>query len=166
MAVPSSVTLGSLIVVFAAGVGLLVLTTQPEQLTAAHHAGTGVHSPDQTPSTTGPSPHPKATHTAPTTPTPTGHSTPTAVPNVLVVVYNNAGVAGLAASKASILEQAGWHVAAVDNWYGDIPESTVYYPPGMRPAAAQLAKVLDITRLHPAVSPMQFDRLTVILTSP
>ncbi len=52
-----------------------------------------------------------------------------------------------------------------DNWYGTIPVSTVYYPPRLRAAAKQLARDLGITRLMPAVPPMQFDRLTVILTS-
>ena len=42
---------------------------------------------------------------------------------------------------------------------------TVYYPPQLRPAAVKLAKVLHITRLRPAIAPMQFDRLTVIIAT-
>jgi len=87
------------------------------------------------------------------------------VPAVLVEVYNNSGISGLAADKAALLQDAGWNVAATDNWYGDIVSSTVYYPDGMKSQAARLAKELRITRLRPAISPMQFDRLTVILTS-
>ena len=47
----------------------------------------------------------------------------------------------------------------VDNWYGDIPASTVYYPDGLSADGHQLARELGI-----AVAPMRFDRLTVILT--
>ena len=89
-----------------------------------------------------------------------------AVPKVFVEVYNNSGVSGLAATKARVLEGAGWNVAATDNWYGDIPATTVYYPPKLEAEAKRLAKLLDVTRLRPAVSPMRFDRLTVIFTSP
>jgi hypothetical protein len=91
---------------------------------------------------------------------------PDPVPKVFVEVYNNSGVTGLAADKAKILERAGWNVAATDNWYGNIPDNTVYYPAALHRQANRLAKVLQITRLRPAVSPMQFDRLTVIFTSP
>jgi hypothetical protein len=85
------------------------------------------------------------------------------VPTAFVEVYNNSGITGLAAQRARVLERAGWNVAATDNWYGNIPDSTVYYPDQLSDQAHRLAKVLDITRLRPAVSPMQFDRLTVIL---
>ncbi|MBA2574074.1 MAG: LytR C-terminal domain-containing protein [Actinomycetota bacterium] len=90
---------------------------------------------------------------------------PDLVPAVLVEVYNNSGISGLAADKAAVLQGAGWNVAATDNWYGDIPESTVYYPDGLRTDAEKLTKTLGVERLQPAVSPMSFDRLTVIFTS-
>ena len=86
------------------------------------------------------------------------------MPKVFVEVYNNSGITGLAADKARALEQAGWNVAATDNWYGDIPANTVYYPARLQGSARDLAKTLHITRTRPAVSPMQFDRLTVIFT--
>ncbi len=90
---------------------------------------------------------------------------PDAVPKVLVEVYNNSGISGLAAQEAAVLQSAGWSVAATDNWYGNIPANTVYYPPQLQDEAVQLAKVLGVQRLMPAVAPMQFDRLTVILTT-
>ena len=83
---------------------------------------------------------------------------------VYVEVYNNSGITGLAATKARQLERAGWNVAATDNWYGNIPANTVYYPARLEDSARDLAKTLHITRTRPAVSPMQFDRLTVIYT--
>ena len=82
-----------------------------------------------------------------------------------VEVYNNSGITGLAGATASKASGAGWQVVGSDNWYGTIPASTVYYPQRLRAEARLLAKDLDIHRLRPAISPMRFDRLTVILTS-
>jgi hypothetical protein len=85
--------------------------------------------------------------------------------DVYVEVYNNSGISGLAGSKASKISGAGWQVVGSDNWYGTIPASTVYYPERLAPAAKLLARDLGIKRLKPAISPMRFDRLTVILTA-
>ncbi len=52
-----------------------------------------------------------------------------------------------------------------DNWYGTIAASTVYFPPDLKAPAKALAKDLGIARLQPAIDPMRYDRLTVILTS-
>jgi hypothetical protein len=87
------------------------------------------------------------------------------VPDVYVEVYNMTSVTGLAAAKAAQLQDVGWQVVGIDNWRGNIPSSTVYYPGGMADEAGQLAKTLGIWRTRGAVSPMKFDRLTVILTS-
>jgi hypothetical protein len=156
MALPSAVTLGSVAIVFAAGAGLGVLASGADA--------------------------DKAERANPRTTTPTTDSPSTAaaghrsekpdhrrrgsdpVPKTLVDVFNNSGQSGLAARTASYLEGAGWNVAGADNWYGEIPADTVYYPPGLRSDAVALAEALHVRRLHPAVAPMQFDRLTVILT--
>jgi hypothetical protein len=81
-----------------------------------------------------------------------------------VVVFNNSGITGLAGRVAAKASAVGWQVAGSDNWYGTIPTSTVYYPPAMKKAADQLALDLGIARVQPAVAPMSFNRLTVILT--
>ena len=158
MALPSVVTLGSLALVLASGAGYAVISTASA---ASAPASAPIHHVVTPPVTTHPTP------TQPTKPSPKPHKTPKTdvVPHVLVVVFNNTGIAHLASQKASILRGAGWSVAATDNWYGNIPEDTVYYPPQLKADAAKLAKVLHITRLRPAVAPMQFDRLTVILAS-
>ncbi|MGD9959218.1 LytR C-terminal domain-containing protein [Nocardioides sp.] len=83
---------------------------------------------------------------------------------IFVEVYNNSGIAGLAGTTAQRASGAGWNVVGSDNWYGTIPSSTVYFPPRLAAAAKALAKDLGISRLQPAVDPMRFDRLTVILT--
>jgi hypothetical protein len=85
---------------------------------------------------------------------------------VLVEVFNNSSVSGLAGRVASQAAQRGWQVVGSDNWYGTIPASTVYYPPRLAKAAHQLSLDLGIRRRMPAVSPMRLDRLTVILTGP
>ncbi len=82
-----------------------------------------------------------------------------------VEVYNNSGISGLAGRTSKRASGAGWKVVGSDNWYGTIPASTVYYPARLEPAAKLLARDLGIERLKPAIAPMRFDRLTVILTS-
>ncbi|QLQ09658.1 MAG: LytR C-terminal domain-containing protein [Nocardioidaceae bacterium] len=82
-----------------------------------------------------------------------------------VVVFNNSGITGLAAGVSERLAGAGWNVVGSDNWYGTIPETTVYYPPELRSQADLLAGDLGIARVVPSVEPMQMDRLTVILTT-
>ena len=84
---------------------------------------------------------------------------------VYVEVYNNSGITGLAGSTAEQASGAGWQVVATDNWYGTIPESTVYYPERLKAAAKMLALDLGIQRTMPAIDPMDLDRLTVILTA-
>lgn len=84
--------------------------------------------------------------------------------SVYVVVFNNSNVAGLAGRTASRAQRVGWNVVATDNWYGSIAAPTVYYPDRLHAAAKLLAHDLGITRVKPAIEPMQFDRLTVILT--
>jgi hypothetical protein len=151
MPLPSAVTVASLAIVVAAGVGYAVSASASD----ANQAAPQVHRVVVH--------HPPATeHTVPSTPAPHVHHV---VPSTLVVVFNNTGVPGLAAQKATVLRNAGWNVAATDNWYGSIPADTVYYPPSLEAQAKQLAATLHITRLHAAVAPMQFDRLTVIIAT-
>lgn len=86
------------------------------------------------------------------------------VRTAMVDVYNNAGVAGLAAATGDDVRALGWTVGTEDNWYGTIPQSTVYYPAALADEARLLAKDLGIQRTRPAVSPMSFQRLSLILT--
>ena len=151
MALPSAVTLGSLALLVAAGAGLGVIASSSghedrddNTPAAASHDSSRTGDEPAKPRRQRPAPDP--------------------VPKTLVDVFNNSGISDLAAKKSTFLSGAGWNVAATDNWYGEIPRNTVYFPPRLRDDAELLADALGIKRLHRAVSPMQFDRLTVILT--
>ena len=173
MALPSAVTVGSLALVAAAGVGLVAVASDSNDNAGQHeNVSDASTSPDTRATTSSPSSTPSSTTKSsddrpdqPKGTQGTRPQRPDPVPKVFVEVYNNSGVTGLAAETARVLERAGWNVAATDNWYGNIPANTVYYPDSLHSQAKQLGKVLHITRVRPAVSPMQFDRLTVILTT-
>lgn len=81
-----------------------------------------------------------------------------------VVVFNNTSISGLAAETLARVQEIGWNGLAADDWYGTIPATTVYFPPGMRDAAQKLALDLGIQRLIPADAAMSETNLTVILT--
>jgi hypothetical protein len=164
MAMPSGVTVGSLAFVVAAAMGLAAVSASALQDEPARPSQVNDPSALAVPSerVTTPSVPKEVRHKR----RDTGRARPDAVPKVFVEVYNNSGVPGVAARKSAVLQGAGWNVAATDNWYGNIPANTVYYPAQFHDAAVKLAKVLDVHRMRPAVAPMQFDRLTVIFVSP
>ena len=114
-------------------------------------------------------PSPSATHTPYTKPKPRHHKPEKPAfdrSQVVVEVFNNSSVSGLAGRVAGQAAHAGWQVVGSDNWYGTIPSSTVYFPPRLAKAGHQLALDLGIHRVMPSVAPMRLDRLTVILTGP
>lgn len=108
--------------------------------------------------TTSATPEPSAT------PPPKPKPKPIRRGQVMVEVYNNSGITGLAAEVSGTAGDAGWNVVGADNWYGTIPATSVYFPPGLKRAAKQLALDLGIERTARAEEPMKLDRLTVILT--
>ena len=83
---------------------------------------------------------------------------------VFVEVFNNTRTKGLAGGVAEKAKAAGWNVVGSDNWYGTVDGTSVYFPPPLKQAARELGRDLGIKRLRPAEEPMQFDRVTVILT--
>ncbi len=141
--------------------GLVFVATQggagDKATPAAHHA---VHHPSSMPSGPG---------TAPVViPTPTATPTPTVVVNrgkTFVVIFNNSNIKGLAAKTSKRAQAVGWNVVATANWFGTVDASTVYYGPKLKAAAQLLATDLGITRVKPAIAPMQLNRVTVILTA-
>lgn len=102
--------------------------------------------------------------------TPPAEETPTPKPvdraDHAVVVFNNTQIAGLAGRVGEKVKEAGWQVAAADNWYGTVPATTVYFPKGKKAAAQLLALDLGVARIKPADtdSDMSATNLTLILT--
>jgi hypothetical protein len=102
---------------------------------------------------------------SPTASAPGNGTTPTPS-DVAVVVLNATDRKGLAARFADQLKAAGWKVAAVGNFRGNVPATTVYYPSGEQEAAQALdAQFAGVDRVRPAFSGISQTRLTVILTS-
>ncbi|HET7388531.1 MAG TPA: LytR C-terminal domain-containing protein [Nocardioidaceae bacterium] len=159
IALSSPLALLSAAAVVAAGAALVVTRTpEPPAQAAGHLSATD---------TAHAKPSDVATSRAPRPVIKKHHARKPAVrrADVYVEVYNNSGIRGLAGRTAKRASGAGWQVVGSDNWYGTIPSSTVYYPAKLHAAAKLLAKDLGIHRMKPAIAPMKFDRLTVILTA-
>ena len=77
---------------------------------------------------------------------------------MVVEVFNNSHVTGLAGQVSARAAHAGWQVVGSDNWYGTIPASTVYYPARLKAAGHLLALDLGVRRVIPAVAPMRSAR--------
>jgi hypothetical protein len=163
VALPSAVTLGSVALVVAAGVGLAAVASNasedpaPRQ-PAAHETATPDTSDTSKPDEPKPEKKPEKK--------PKQAARPDPVPKVFVEVYNNSGITGLAGQVADRATDMGWQVVGSDNWYGTIPATTVYYPERLKRAAKTLALDLGIQRTALAIDPMRRDRLTLILTAP
>ncbi len=123
---------------------------------------------EQTATTAESKPSPTPSETASTTPEPAKPVKPKPKPikrgEVFVEVFNNTRTKGLAGGVAGKAKAAGWNVVGSDNWYGTVDGTSVYFPPRLKQAARELGRDLGIKRLRPAEDPMQFDRVTVILT--
>ena len=106
-----------------------------------------------------------------TTSAPTGHKTkrtPGAQlrASIEIVVLNQTGQAGLAATAATRLRAKGWTVDTVGNFHGVVPATTVYYPVGQEAAATAAAKSLPTPpRVLPRFGNLSLTRLTVVVTS-
>ena len=123
---------------------------------------------EATPAVTKPSDSPSARPSTSAKPTIEAKPKPKPKPvkrgDTYVVVFNNTRTKGLAGGVAEKAKGAGWNVVGSDNWYGTVDGTAVYYPPRLKRAAEELGFDLGIKPIKPAQEPMQFDRLTVILT--
>ncbi|WP_248583638.1 LytR C-terminal domain-containing protein [Nocardioides sp. InS609-2] len=156
VAVPSPLVMLSIIAVAMAGIAFVATRDQPSDERRIET----VSGPNET----------EAPVVTPTV-EPTKPTKPTKAPKpqvkrgtVMVEVYNNSGIQGLAGTTAEKAVAAGWQVVGTDNWMGTIPSTTVYYPSRLEAAAKLLALDLGIDRVQPAVDPMRLDALTVVLT--
>lgn len=167
--IPSWLMVVSVAVVVVAVVGFFVTGNPDGEQPSAGAASTPSASPASEPSAPAPSktPAPKrhADHKkSKAEPQKDKHETQQ-VPRAYVEIYNNTQITGLAGSTSAEVQGAGWKVVGTDNWYGgSIPDTTVYYPARLKKQAELLAEDLGVDRVRPAVEPMKFDRLTLILT--
>jgi hypothetical protein len=115
-----------------------------------------------TPTPTGTAPTPTAPATTPTSVTPA--STDPAADRPRVDVLNQSAPGGTASTVADRVRARGWDVGRVDDFHGNVSTTTVYYPPGLRGSARELARELPGSlRLQPAFSTISDSRLTIIL---
>lgn len=83
----------------------------------------------------------------------------------VLTVLNNSRITGLAHRAAAQFAAAGWPVGTIGNFTGRIAATTVYYPPGLRSAAEQLAaRFPGLTRVLPRFAGLPGSGLTVVLT--
>lgn len=165
VAFPSPIVVVTIVAIALAAIAFVVTGGQRDDASDGSMETVSEASSSAAPSASGP--------TASATPSPSSAPSESAEPaapevdraGVFVEVYNNSGIPGLAGTVADRARSAGWNVVGVDNWHGNIPESTVYYPDRLKAEAKTLAGDLGIARTYPAVEPMRFDRLTLILTS-
>lgn len=164
---PSPVVLLSVVAVILAAVAF-VATRGDEPAERDISATKAAATPTETGSSdAGDDPSDEPDDTASETPT---QDKPTPKPVVradhAVVVFNNTQIAGLAGRVGEKVTEAGWQVAAADNWYGTVPATTVYFPKGKKAAAQLLALDLGVARIKPADtdSDMSDTDLTLILT--
>ena len=87
------------------------------------------------------------------------------MPDVLVELFDNNGITGQAEQAAAVLQGAGWNVSRPTTGTATSRPTRSTTHPALHDAAVKLAKVLHIERLHTAVAPIKFDRLTVIMVS-
>ena len=113
-----------------------------------------------TPVTTPPATSPPATTPAASTPV---ASTPSSdLPKVDVL--NQSAPGGSASTVAARVRSRGWVVGRVDDFHGNVSTTTVYYPPGLRSEARDLADDLSGSpRVQAAFNTISDTRLTVIL---
>ena len=139
---------------------------------AASGASRTPHSTTTSPATTASDTTTATTEPATTTTSaPTSHKTKTAPgaqlrASIAIVVLNQTGKAGLAATVATRLRAKGWTVSGVGNFHGVVPATTVYYPVGKEAAATAAAKSLPTPpRVLPRFGNLSLTRLTVVVTT-
>jgi len=114
---------------------------------------------------TSPASSPPASSTKPAAPTTAAGNPADLVGDLEVVVLNQTSRGGLAATVAEQLRGKGWTVAHTGNFRGQVPATTVYYPPGARAEARAAAAGLPTEpRVLPRFGNLSTTRLTVVVT--
>lgn len=127
---------------------------------------------DEPPATEPPATEPPAETEPPPTDTPSDAPTDdptapvTADPEVRepLGVLNQTDEPGLEEQASERFQEGGWEVAAMSEFTGTVPETTVYVPEGMEEAAdALVAQFPEIGRVMPNVEPFNDTRLVIVL---
>jgi hypothetical protein len=130
-------------------------STAPAPSTAAPSATTSKAPVKPAPATTTSRPPSAETTTAPAD----------RVGDLEVVVLNATSRKGLAGTVAQRLRAKGWTVAVIGNFRGNVPATTVYYPPGAQADAEAAAAGLPTEpRVRPRFGNLSTSRLTVVVT--
>ena len=141
-------------------VGLHWTAGAPERVAAVAETAAAALAPS-------PSPLPSPAAAAPRAAAPPALPTPTVAPpaRLPVTVLNNSRITGLAADGAERFSAGGWPVAAVGNFRGRIPVTTVYYDPGLETAAREFAGSFSgIVRVRPRFEGLPARGVVVVLT--
>jgi hypothetical protein len=124
-----------------------------------------ISSASGSPASTPPASSPPASSTKPPAPTTAAAKPADLVGDLEVVVLNQTRRGGLAATVADQLRGKGWTVAHTGNFRGQVPATTVYYPPGGKAAARAAAGDLPTEpRVLPRFGNLSTTRLTVVVT--
>jgi hypothetical protein len=143
-------------------VGLHWTSGAPERVAAVAETAAAALAPSPSPS-----PLPSPAVAAPRAAAPPALPTPTVAPpaRVPVTVLNNSRIPRLAARGAERFTAAGWPVAAVGNFRGRIPVTTVYYDPGLEAAARDFAGAFSgVARVRPRFDGLPARGVVVVLT--
>lgn len=134
------------------------VTAAPADVTESADDSPGADASTPAPSSNAPStPAPSSTSAAPSSSSPEQ-------PLPRVDVLNQSAAGGSAAQTADQLRAAGWRIGRVDDFRGNVAETTVYFPPGLRAEARRLrADLPGRARVLPAFSTLKAGRLSVIL---
>jgi outer membrane biosynthesis protein TonB len=142
--------------------------TQPAGTTTAKPTKKPTSKPTSSKPTTKP-PTTKAPTTKPTTKPPTTKPPVVAPPPVDVkaplLVLNNSRIHGLAQVGRDAFAKGGWTVTGTGNYSGRLPQTTVFYSPGLKAAAETLARQFpSVTVVKPRPAGVPGSSLTVVLT--
>lgn len=161
LSVLASSALATLAIVALVGVLILAFGTgddEPDDAVAERPAAVASRTSSPSPLA---SSDPSAIASAGPSVTPSG--TP-AVGRAPVIVLNQTIRVGLAAEFRATLRAGGWKVPGIGDFRGNVPATTVYYPPGLKAAAkALMAQFVEVGRIRPAFAGISATQLTVIL---
>ena len=100
----------------------------------------------------------------PPPPPPTPPSPPAGPVQPALTVLNNSRIPTLAQTAAGRYRAGGWPVATIGSFRGRIVATTVYYLPGQRQQAREVAAAFGIPRVLPRFAGLPGSGLTVVVT--